>query len=106
MSKYRVSKIRTVQPAHLIELVRTHKKRPSPRRPPLGPASQAIISLEAERRLAEIVKAPVEQARAEARRIINEIPQGKYLRIIEGWHQLPDGDIQFTIRALLRCTAR
>jgi hypothetical protein len=28
------------------------------------------------------------------------------LRIIEGWRQLPDGDIQFTIRTLLRCTFR
>lgn len=43
----------------------------------------------------------VEAARTEARQIINEPRAGGYTRIIEGWQQLPDGQIQFTIRALL-----
>jgi hypothetical protein len=34
---------------------------------------------------------------------INEAPNGNYLRIIEGWKQLPSGEIQFTIRTVIRC---
>jgi hypothetical protein len=51
----------------------------------------------------QLFEAPVQQARAEARRIINEAPNGNYLRIIEGWKQLPSGEIQFTIRTVIRC---
>jgi hypothetical protein len=51
----------------------------------------------------QLFKAPVQHARAEARRIINEASNGQYLRIIEGWKQLPDGEIQFTVRTLIRC---
>jgi hypothetical protein len=44
----------------------------------------------------------VEAARAKAKEIISE-PRGRgYTRIVEGWHQHPDGSVQFTIRTLLR----
>ena len=41
-------------------------------------------------------------ARAKARQIINEPQRTGYTRIVEGWQQLPDGNVQFTIRTLLR----
>src|SRR5436190_19858 len=40
----------------------------------------------------------VEAARERAREIISEGSIGGYTRIIEGWRQLPDGLISFTIR--------
>jgi hypothetical protein len=51
---------------------------------------------------AETFTGSVETAREEARRVINEPGQSAYVRIVEGWQQLPDGQIQFTIRTLFR----
>jgi len=65
---------------------------------------RAIKSL-AEPDVLQIFKAPVDQARAEARRIIKEAARGEYVRVIEGWKQLPDGDVQFTIRIIILCAA-
>ena len=43
---------------------------------------------------------PVEDARAKAREILREFPAGGYMTIVENWRQLPDGQIQFTMRRL------
>jgi hypothetical protein len=43
---------------------------------------------------------PVENARAKAREFLREYPSGGYMTIVEGWRQLPDGQIQFTMRRL------
>jgi hypothetical protein len=41
---------------------------------------------------------PIETARAKARQILDELPQGGYMTIVEHWRQLPDGQIKFTMR--------
>ena len=41
-------------------------------------------------------------ARAKAKQIITESRGTEYTRIVEAWHQRPDGNVQFTIRTLLR----
>jgi hypothetical protein len=43
---------------------------------------------------------PVETARAKAREILNQFPQGGYSTVVEQWQQLPDGQIEFTMRRL------
>ena len=43
---------------------------------------------------------PVEDARAKAREFLREYPSGGYMTIVERWRQLPDGQIQFTMRRL------
>jgi hypothetical protein len=30
----------------------------------------------------------------------NEYPAGGYMTVVENWHQLPDGQIEFTMRRL------
>jgi hypothetical protein len=52
--------------------------------------------------LTETFTGAVEAARAQARQIINEPVATGYVRIVEGWQQLADGRIQFTIRRLSR----
>ena len=41
---------------------------------------------------------PVDAARIKAREILNQFPQGDYSTIVEQWRQLPDGQIEFTMR--------
>jgi hypothetical protein len=43
---------------------------------------------------------PIDDARAKAREILREYPAGGYMTIVENWRQLPDGQIQFTMRRL------
>jgi hypothetical protein len=43
---------------------------------------------------------PIDDARTQARKILREFPAGGYMTIVEHWHQLPDGQIQFTMRRL------
>ena len=43
---------------------------------------------------------PIEAARAKARQILDQLPQGGYMTIVEQWRQLPDGQIEFTMRRL------
>jgi len=52
--------------------------------------------------LTEIFLGSVESARARARQVINEVPPAGYIRIVEGWQQLADGHVRFTIRRLSR----
>jgi hypothetical protein len=42
----------------------------------------------------------VEDARAKAREFLREYPAGGYMTIVEHWRQLPDEQIQFTVRRL------
>jgi hypothetical protein len=48
----------------------------------------------------KILTLPVEAARHQARRILNSPPQGGYATVVENWRQLPDGNIEFTLRRL------
>jgi hypothetical protein len=41
---------------------------------------------------------PLEQERAKARDILNEYPAGGFMTVVENWRQLPDGQIEFTMR--------
>jgi hypothetical protein len=43
---------------------------------------------------------PVDVARIKAREIINQIPHSGYTMVLENWRQLPDGQIEFTMRRL------
>ncbi|THD71943.1 MAG: hypothetical protein E7813_04625 [Bradyrhizobium sp.] len=43
---------------------------------------------------------PIEAARLKAREILNRIPQAGYTTVVENWRQLPDGQIEFTMRHL------
>jgi len=43
---------------------------------------------------------PIEAARLKAREILNRFPQAGYMAVVENWRQLPDGQIEFTMRHL------
>jgi hypothetical protein len=43
---------------------------------------------------------PVDDARAKARELLQEYSAGGYMTIVEQWRQLPDGQIEFTMRRL------
>jgi hypothetical protein len=43
---------------------------------------------------------PLKDARAKAREIIRELPSDGLMSIVEEWWQMPDGQIQFTMRRL------
>ena len=43
---------------------------------------------------------PLNAARLRARQILDEYPTGGYITILESWRQLPDGQIEFTMRRL------
>ena len=44
---------------------------------------------------------PLEAARLKVRDILGRIPRRGHLEIVERWRQLPDGQIEFTMRRLL-----
>jgi hypothetical protein len=43
---------------------------------------------------------PIEAARLKAREILAQFPQAGYVTVVENWRQLPDGQIEFTMRHL------
>jgi hypothetical protein len=43
---------------------------------------------------------PVDAARNKAREIINQNQPSRLIPTVENWRQLPDGQIQFTVRCL------
>ncbi len=43
---------------------------------------------------------PVDDARAKVREFLQAFPADGYMMIVEYWRQLPDGQIQFTMRRL------
>lgn len=50
--------------------------------------------------LRETFTLSVDEARAKARAFLGEYPSGGYMTIVEKWRQLPDGQIEFTMRRL------
>ena len=42
----------------------------------------------------------IEAARLKVREILGQIPQAGYAAVVENWRQLPDGQIEFTMRHL------
>ena len=48
----------------------------------------------------EIFTLPIEAARRKAREIIDQFPRSDVMTIVENWRQLPDGQIEFTMRRL------
>ena len=48
----------------------------------------------------EIFTLPIDAARLKAREIIDQEPQAGYMAVVENWRQLPDGQIEFTMRRL------
>src|SRR5258706_7271486 len=48
----------------------------------------------------QIFKLPIEEARCKAREILNQLPQGDFTPVVENWRQLPNGQIEFTMRHL------
>jgi hypothetical protein len=43
---------------------------------------------------------PIEAARLKAREILDQFPQAGYTAVVENWRQLPNGQIEFTLRHL------
>jgi hypothetical protein len=43
---------------------------------------------------------PIEAARLKAREILDQFPQAGYAAVVANWRQLPDGQIEFTMRHL------
>src|ERR1700692_4383340 len=50
--------------------------------------------------LREIFTLPLHAARFKARQILDEFPASGYITIVENWRQLPNGQIEFTVRRL------
>jgi hypothetical protein len=50
--------------------------------------------------LRETFTLPVDDAHAKARELLSAFPAGGYMTIVEKWRQLPDGQIEFTMRRL------
>jgi hypothetical protein len=50
--------------------------------------------------LHETITLPMHEARSRARQLLGERPAASYVKIVENWRQLLDGQIQFTIRRL------
>jgi hypothetical protein len=48
----------------------------------------------------EIFTLPVDAARLKAREVIDQFPRTGYTAVVENWRQLPDGQIEFTMRRL------
>jgi hypothetical protein len=50
--------------------------------------------------LRETFTLPRDQARTKARDFLNRYPKAAYMTGVESWHELPGGDIEFTMRRL------
>jgi hypothetical protein len=50
--------------------------------------------------LRETFTLPRDQARTTARDFLIRFPKAAYMSGVESWRELPDGDIQFTMRRL------
>jgi hypothetical protein len=48
----------------------------------------------------KIFTLPLDAARLKAREILNQFPQAGHMAVVENWRQLPDGQIEFTMRHL------
>jgi hypothetical protein len=50
--------------------------------------------------LRETFKLPRERARNRARDFLTRYPKAAYMSSVESWRELPDGEIEFTMRRL------
>lgn len=50
--------------------------------------------------LRETFRLPREAARDRARDFLNRYPKAAYMSAVESWRELPDGEIEFTMRRL------
>jgi len=50
--------------------------------------------------LRETFSLPRDQARAKARDFLTRYPKAAYMSGVENWRELPDGNIEFTMRRL------
>ena len=50
--------------------------------------------------LRETFRLPREKARERARDFLNRYPKAAYMSAVESWRELPDGEIEFTMRRL------
>ncbi len=48
----------------------------------------------------QIFRLPIDAARLKAHEIIDQFPKAGYMAVVENWRQLPDGQIEFTMRYL------
>ena len=62
--------------------------------------SGLAVRMSATRHSPERFTLPVDAARNKAREIINQSAPSGFVSVIENWRQLPDGQIQFTVRSL------
>jgi len=57
-------------------------------------------AIEKDDALLETFTLPLEAARLTVRDVINDMSQRGYQKIVDRWRQLPDGQIEFTVRHL------
>ena len=50
--------------------------------------------------LRETFTLPRDKARLKARAFLDRYPKAGYMSMVESWRELPDGDIEFTMRRL------
>ena len=50
--------------------------------------------------LRETFTLPRDKARSKARDFLNRYPKQAYMSAVDSWRELPDGDIEFTMRRL------
>jgi hypothetical protein len=51
-------------------------------------------------RQSETFRLPIDAARCKAHEVIGQLPQNGFTPVVENWRQLPDGQIEFTLRHL------
>jgi hypothetical protein len=51
--------------------------------------------------LRETFTLPREKARLRARDFLNRYPKAAYMSAVDSWRELPDGEIEFTMRRLV-----
>jgi hypothetical protein len=86
------------------ELISAEPEAPVPQRP-RNVADRLLElrdlnKLSGDESLRETFTLPLHAARLKARQILNEHPQNGYKTVVERWRQLPDGQIEFTMRQL------
>jgi hypothetical protein len=87
-----------------VELITAESEAPTQQRP--RDVADRLLELRDLRKLSddessrETFTLPLHAARLKARQILNEYPQSGYTTVVECWRQLPDGQIEFTMRRL------
>jgi hypothetical protein len=87
-----------------VELISAEPEVPVPRRP--RDVAKRLLELRDLRKVSDdesfrqTFTLPLHAARLKAHQILNEYPQSGYTTVVERWHQLPDGQIEFTMRRL------